>query len=137
MKLVNFYGRNVTVILTDGSSVKGTVNDYIYPEDNENRKESIIIDTNSGEIIELYEHDMLSISVEEQPMAKRIQKSSGGGDFHVTIDSLNRTDDVTRELRLATHRTLVTIDLTAEGQRFKNLKKVSSAPDRAGDTLIL
>lgn len=48
-------------------------------------------------------------------MAKRIQKSSGGGDFHVTIDSLNRTDDVTRELRLATHRTLVTIDLTAEG----------------------
>lgn len=65
MKLVNFYGRNVTVILTDGSSVKGTVNDYIYPEDNENRKESIIIDTNSGEIIELYEHDMLSISVEE------------------------------------------------------------------------
>lgn len=65
MKLVNFYGRNVTVILTDGSSVKGIVNDYIYPEDNENRKESIIIDTNSGEIIELYEHDMLSISVEE------------------------------------------------------------------------
>ena len=65
MKLVNFYGRNVTVILTDGSSVKGIVNDYIYPEDNENRKESIIIDTNYGEIIELYEHDMLSISVEE------------------------------------------------------------------------
>ncbi len=65
MKLVNFYGRNVTVILTDGSSVKGIVNDYIYPEDNENMKESIIIDTNSGEIIELYEHDMLSISVEE------------------------------------------------------------------------
>lgn len=65
MKLVNFYGRNVTVILTDGSSVKGIVNDYIDPEDNENMKESIIIDTNSGEIIELYEHDMLSISVEE------------------------------------------------------------------------
>lgn len=65
MKLVNFYGRNVTVILTDGSSVKGIVNDYIYPEDNENMKESLIIDTNSGEIIELYEHDMLSISVEE------------------------------------------------------------------------
>ena len=48
-------------------------------------------------------------------MAKRIQKSSGGGDFHVTIDSLNLTDDVTRELRLAIHRALVTIGLVAEG----------------------
>ena len=48
-------------------------------------------------------------------MVKRIQKSSGGGDFHVTIDSLNLTDDVTRELRLAIHRALVTIGLTAEG----------------------
>lgn len=65
MKLVNFYGRNVTVILTDGSSVTGTVSDYVFPEDNENGKESIIIDTNSGEIIELYEHDMFSISTEE------------------------------------------------------------------------
>ena len=55
MKLVNFYGRNVTVILTDGSSVTGTVSDYVFPEDNENGKESI----------ELYEHDMLSISTEE------------------------------------------------------------------------
>lgn len=64
MKLVNFYGRNVIVILTDGSYITGTVSDYVYPEDNENGEESIIIDTNSGEIIELYEHDMLSISVE-------------------------------------------------------------------------
>ena len=65
MKLVNFCGRNVTVILTDGSAVTGTVSDYVFPEDNENGKESIIIDTNSGEIIELYEHDMFSISTEE------------------------------------------------------------------------
>jgi len=65
MNLVNFYGRNVTVTLTDGSSVTGNVSDYIYPEDNENGKESIIIDTDSGEIIELYEHDMLFISTEE------------------------------------------------------------------------
>ena len=65
MKLVNFYGRNVTVILTDGSTVTGTVSDYIYPEDNENGKESIIIDTDSDEIIEIYEHDILSISTEE------------------------------------------------------------------------
>lgn len=48
-------------------------------------------------------------------MAKRIQKSSGGGDFHVTIDSLDLTDDVTRELRLAIHRALVTIGIVAEG----------------------
>ena len=48
-------------------------------------------------------------------MAKRIQKSSGGGDFHVTIDSLNLTDDVIRELRLPIHRSLATSGLTAEG----------------------
>lgn len=48
-------------------------------------------------------------------MAKRIQKSSGGGDFHVTIGSFNLTDDVTRELRLAIHRALATSGLTAEG----------------------
>ena len=55
-------------------------------------------------------------------MAKRIQKFSGGGDFPVTIDSLNLTDDVTRELRLAIHRALVTIGLVAEGQIFKDQK---------------
>lgn len=55
-------------------------------------------------------------------MAKRIQKFSGGGDFPVTIDSLNLTDDVTRELRLPIHRSLVTIGLVAEGQIFKNQK---------------
>ena len=55
-------------------------------------------------------------------MAKRIQKSSGGGDFHMTIDSLNLTDDVTKELRLAIHRSLVTIGLVAEGQIFKDQK---------------
>lgn len=48
-------------------------------------------------------------------MAKRIQKSSGGGDFRVTIDSLNLIDDVVRELRLAIHRSLVKIGLTTEG----------------------
>lgn len=48
-------------------------------------------------------------------MAKRIQKSSGGGDLPVTINSLNLTDDVIRELWLATHRALVTIDLKADG----------------------
>lgn len=56
-------------------------------------------------------------------MAKRIQKSSGGGDFHVTIDSLNLTDDVTRELRLAIHRALVTIGIKVQGWAVKNLSK--------------
>ena len=48
-------------------------------------------------------------------MSNTTYKSSGGSDFHVTIDSINLTDDVTRELRLAIHRALVTIGLTAEG----------------------
>ena len=40
----------------------------------------------------------------------------------MTIDSLNLTDDVTKELRLAIHRSLVTIGLVAEGQIFKDQK---------------
>lgn len=55
-------------------------------------------------------------------MSNTTHKSSGGGDFPVTIDSLNLTDDVTRELRLPIHRSLVTIGLVAEGQIFKDQK---------------
>lgn len=56
-------------------------------------------------------------------MAKRIQKSSGGGDFHVTIDSLDLTDEVIQALRLATHRALVTIGIKVQGWAVKNLSK--------------
>lgn len=48
-------------------------------------------------------------------MAKRIQKSSGGGDFKLTIDSVNLTEEVTQALRLAIHRALTKIGLVAEG----------------------
>lgn len=39
-------------------------------------------------------------------MAKRIHKFSGGGDFRLTIDTHDLTDDVTQALRLALHRAL-------------------------------
>ena len=47
-------------------------------------------------------------------MAKRIQKSSGGGDFRLTIDSTNLTEEVTQALRLAIHKALVRIGLECE-----------------------
>lgn len=39
-------------------------------------------------------------------MAKRIYKSSGGGDFRLTIDTHDLADEVTQALRLALHRAL-------------------------------
>lgn len=56
-------------------------------------------------------------------MAKRIQKSSGGGDFLLTIDSNDLTDEVIQALRLAIHRALVTIGIKVQGWAVKNLSK--------------
>ncbi len=39
-------------------------------------------------------------------MAKRIHKSSGGGDFRLAFDTHGLTDEVTQALRLALHRAL-------------------------------
>lgn len=48
-------------------------------------------------------------------MAKRTQKSAGGGDFRMTIDTHDLTDEVTQALRLALHRALTKIGLVAVG----------------------
>ena len=41
MNLVDFYGENVKITAVNGNVYTGVVEDYIYPEDNENGKESI------------------------------------------------------------------------------------------------
>ena len=52
-------------------------------------------------------------------MAKRIHKSSGGGDFRLTIDTHDLTDEVTQALRLALHRALTRIGLECEAYAKK------------------
>lgn len=39
-------------------------------------------------------------------MSNTTHKSSGGGDFRLTIDTHDLTDEVTQALRLALHRAL-------------------------------
>ena len=55
MNLVDFYGENVKITAVNGNVYTGVVEDYIYPEDNENGKESIIV--------EFYENDIFSIEL--------------------------------------------------------------------------
>lgn len=63
MNLVDFYGENVKITAVNGNVYTGVVEDYIYPEDNENGKESIIVDTTSKNIVEFYENDIFSIEL--------------------------------------------------------------------------
>nr|DAE37776.1 MAG TPA: hypothetical protein [Caudoviricetes sp.] len=65
MNLVDFYGENVKITAVNGNVYTGVVEDYIYPEDNENGKESIIVDTTSKDIVEFYENDIFSIELRE------------------------------------------------------------------------
>ena len=65
MNLVDFYGENVKITTVNGNVYTGVVEDYIYPEDNENGKESIIVDTTSKDIVEFYENDIFSIELRE------------------------------------------------------------------------
>ena len=63
MPLVQYYNKKVKITDKDGCNFSGMVNDYIYPEDNEPEQESIIIDTNEGEVLEFYEKDIRQICV--------------------------------------------------------------------------
>lgn len=63
MGLKQYYLKKIQIIDVDGQCFKGIVNDYIYPEDNENEKESIIVDTIDGRVIEFYEYDIRSIKL--------------------------------------------------------------------------
>ena len=64
MSLKEFDGKRIVLIDTAGKEYKGIVGDYVYPEDNENGKESVILDVNRGRgPIEFYEEDIRSIEL--------------------------------------------------------------------------
>lgn len=66
MDLKQYDGKRIRLISCDRKKYKGTVGDYVYPEDNENGKESIILDVDrGGGPIEFYEEDILSIELIE------------------------------------------------------------------------
>ena len=63
MTLLDYYEKIVKIIDSDGQVFVGDVTDYIYPEDNESEKESIIVDCSGGELLEFYEEDISEIEV--------------------------------------------------------------------------
>ena len=63
MNLINYYGKRVKIIADNNAVFYGTVNDYIYPENNEEGKESIIVDTSDGSAIEFYEEHIKAIEI--------------------------------------------------------------------------
>lgn len=48
MKLKRFYNKKVNIITKEGIAFSGVVTEYFYPEENESGKESMVIDSSSG-----------------------------------------------------------------------------------------
>lgn len=63
MSLKEYYEMTVDITAVDGRSGIGKVNDYIFPEDNENGMESIIVDFPDGTAQEFYKSDIKSIRI--------------------------------------------------------------------------
>lgn len=52
MNLKQYYGKKVKIVADNDKVFLGKVNDYFYPDDNENGKESIVVDTIENQAIE-------------------------------------------------------------------------------------
>ena len=61
MTLKSFYGKTVTIVDVNGQTFSGFVDDYFFPEDNENGEESIILKTADSEYIEFNHSDIAEI----------------------------------------------------------------------------
>ena len=63
--LLKFYKKNVRIIATNGKEFEGKIDEYIYPEDNENGNESIVMDDKlSGNLVEFYSTDIATITIQ-------------------------------------------------------------------------
>lgn len=62
-ELKHYYGKKVTVVDVDGETFIGLVDEYIFPEDNENGEESIVIKTNGGDLVEFTSHSIKEITI--------------------------------------------------------------------------
>lgn len=48
----------MNIVTKEGIAFSGVVIEYFYPEENESGKESIVIDSSSGNPVEFYEEDI-------------------------------------------------------------------------------
>ena len=63
MLLKQYFGCMVTIITDDNEMFSGIVDDYIFPEDNDNGLESIILRTSKGDLYEFTEEDIEKITI--------------------------------------------------------------------------
>ena len=63
MSLKQYFDKYVIIITDDGKAFTGLVDDYIYPEDNENNLESIVLKTQKGNLYEFTNDDIETIEI--------------------------------------------------------------------------
>ena len=61
-----YSGKVIRIVCPEGKIFEGFVSEYLYPDENENGMESIIIDTDDGRLIEFYPTDIKEIKVLSQ-----------------------------------------------------------------------
>ena len=52
MNLISLCGKSVDILTTSGKFFSGNITDYFYPEDNDSEYDSIVMETNAGDLIE-------------------------------------------------------------------------------------
>ena len=62
MSLKQYYNKKVIIVATNGKSISGVVDDYIFPEDNESGLESIVLKTKDG-LYEFTSEDIEKINI--------------------------------------------------------------------------
>ena len=63
MNLLRFLHEKLKIVSVNGRTFTGIINDYFYPDDNDNGKESIVMDTDTGLCIEFYEDDIQTAEI--------------------------------------------------------------------------
>lgn len=63
--LKELYGKHITIITVDNKIFHGVVDDYIFPEDNDDNKESIILATSKSEFIEFEKSEIANIIISQ------------------------------------------------------------------------
>ena len=63
MTLKSFYGKHVTIKTHNGLVYNGDIDEYFFPDDNDNGEESIILKTNNNDLVEFTPNDILEIEI--------------------------------------------------------------------------
>jgi hypothetical protein len=67
---LGLYGKEIAVLLNDGSVFKGIWDDHISELDNEPEGESILLEFEDGNFVEIYTADIKNIEAASEQMSK-------------------------------------------------------------------